>query len=239
MHLKHIKIIQEKFPVKDKYPFNIDVLKNTKKLGLDANVILFAGENGTGKSTLLRAIAVKCGVYIWDDNSRLKYDYNPYEDRLNEAVEIQWTKDKVRGSYFSAQIFENFARMLDEWADGDPGQFNYFGGKSLRTVSHGQSLMAFFKANSDRKGIHFMDEPETALSPKTQLLLLDILKKSASAGQTQFIIATHSPILLSVPGAIIYSFDRKKIEKTGFKDTGHYNVYRDFFRGMEKQKRNG
>jgi predicted ATPase len=237
MHLKSVSILPEKFPIRDKYPFNIEILNNPGKLVFGSNLVFFAGENGTGKSTLLRAIAMKCGVHIWDDTSRLKYDYNPYEDRLDEALEIQWRDGRVTGSYFNAQIFESFARLLDEWADGDPGLFNYFGGGSLRTVSHGQSLMAFFRSNAGRKGIHFMDEPEAALSPETQLKLLDVLVKSAAAGQAQFIIATHSPILLSAPGALIYSFDKKKIKAVDYRDTAHYNVYRDFFRREKKPKR--
>jgi predicted ATPase len=106
---------------------------------------------------------------------------------------------------------------------------DYFGGKSLITQSHGQSLMSYFTSRYQRKGIYFLDEPETALSPKSQLGLLQILKQMGDAGHAQFIIATHSPILLACPGAEIFSFDSIPILTITYEETDHYLVYRDFF----------
>ena len=105
------------------------------------------------------------------------------------------------GSFFGSSVFQDFARILDDWASTDPGQLAYFGGKSLLTQSHGQSIMSFFKARYAIKGLYLLDEPETALSPRTQIELLDLLTTMSAAGHAQFIIATHSPILLSCPGA--------------------------------------
>jgi len=238
MHLRKIRIDRKKFPVKDKYPFNIRILNNTKQIVFDKNITFFAGENGTGKSTLLKSLARTCGVHIWEDKNRVKFDLNPYEEMLDGAISLEWADGQVQGSFFGAQIFETFAGLLDEWAHDDPGQFRYFGGKSLRSMSHGQSLMAYFRSRYCRKGIYFMDEPETALSPKTQLELMEILEENGSKGHAQFIIATHSPILLSLPDAGIYGFDGNSIKSIAYKDTGHYNVYSKFFEDMKaKNKR--
>ena len=228
MHLKSIKIIREKFPVTDKYPFNLKVLQNTPELAFDTNITMFVGENGTGKSTLLKAICLNSGIHIWDSDRRPRFRYNPYEERLPEAVEMNWADGQVHGFYFGSQIFESFAKLLDEWAQDDPGQLDYFGGKSLLEQSHGQALMSFFEARYGIKGLYFLDEPECALSPKTQLKLLELLTRYSKSGKSQFIIATHSPILLSTPGAVIYSFDGDKVDVTNYKDTEHYKVYRKF-----------
>ena len=132
------------------------------------------------------------------------------------------------GSFFGSSVFQDFARTLDAWAAADPGQLEYFGGKSLLTQSHGQSIMSFFRARYGIKGLYLMDEPETALSPKTQIGLLRLLTQIAHAGHAQFVIATHSPILLACPGATIYSFDRVPIQPVSYEETEHYQMYRDF-----------
>ena len=153
---------------------------------------------------------------------------NPYERKLPSYISVKWTDGRVPGSFFGSSVFQEFARILDEWAASDPGQLKHFGGESLLTQSHGQSIMSYFKARYGIKGLYFLDEPETALSPRTQLELLDVVKRMGQAGHAQFIIATHSPILMSCPGATIYSFDSNPIEPIEYEQTDHYRVYRDF-----------
>jgi predicted ATPase len=126
-------------------------------------VTFFVGENGTGKSTLLKAICRRCDIHIWQETERSRYQYNPYEEELYKCVRVDWTNGSVPGALFSSQIFQDFARFLDEWAKADPGILAYFGGSSLITQSHGQSLISFFAARY-RSRIYFLDEPETALS---------------------------------------------------------------------------
>ncbi len=229
MHLNSVKILPDRFPVKDKYPFNIKLLQNTPELKFEKNVTMFVGENGTGKSTLLKAICENCGIHIWDSDKRPRFEYNPYEDRFQEAVEAVWENGPVKGTYFGSQTFESFARLLDEWAHNDPEQLDYFGGRSLMEQSHGQSLMSFFRARYKLKGLYFLDEPECALSPHTQMELKHMLEEYGATGTAQFIIATHSPILMSVKSADVYGFDGKVIQKVDYKNTSHYRVYRDFF----------
>jgi len=130
-------------------------------------------------------------------------------------------------------IFQDYVDLVDEWAVADPGFLNYFGGKSLATQSHGQSLMSYFTNRYKIRGLYFLDEPETALSPKTQIRLLKVLSDMSSAGHAQFIIATHSPILMSCPGAAIFSFDFSPLKKMEFRQTDHYRIYRDFMKNLE------
>jgi predicted ATPase len=228
MHLKRVAIHPEKFPTTEHYPFNLNIFHETKGIVFNSPVTFFVGENGTGKSTLLEAITHKCGIYIWGNVERKPFKVNLYEKRLHEAIDIEWTQGPVHGSFFASQIFQNFAQILDEWAAADPGSLDYFGGESLLTKSHGQSLMSFFKARYKIKGIYFLDEPETALSPRTQLDLLGVLKLMSQAGHAQFIIATHSPIILACPGAEIYSFDSVPVKQIEYKDTEQFQIYKSF-----------
>ena len=229
MHLKNVRIYGDMFPAVDRYPFNIPILKKSDGVEFGKNVTLFAGENGTGKSTLLRAICMRCGIHIWDSDKRIRFEYNPYEDKLRDFIDVEWVSDSVKGTYFGSQIFESFARLLDEWAHNDPAQLEYFGGKSLLEQSHGQSLMSFFRARYKLKGLYFLDEPECALSPKTQLELKHLLEEYGREGLAQFVIATHSPILLSVEGSEVYSFDGEIIKPVDFRETSHYRIYKKFF----------
>jgi predicted ATPase len=149
-------------------------------------------------------------------------------------LDIEWNDGKVPGSFFGSETFRDFAQYLDEWAAADPAMLEYFGGKSLITQSHGQSLMTLFKARYQIKGLYFLDEPETALSPKSQLELLRVLRDMGDAGHAQFIIATHSPILLACPGADILSFDRIPVQKINYDETEHYKIYKNFMEDRNK-----
>ncbi len=238
MHLKSVSLHPEKYPNKDCYPFNLAIFHESQPIPFTTPVTLFAGENGTGKSTLLEAVARRCGIHIWREAGGGRVNYNRYEDKFYQYVSVEWANGRVVGSFFGSSIFRDFARVLDDWAAGDPGQLDYFGGRSLLTQSHGQSLMSFFKSRYQLKGLHLLDEPETALSPRSQLGLLEILAAAGQAGQAQFIIATHSPLLLACPGAVIYSFDGPRIGPVAYEETEHYRIYKSFMedrRGYLKQ----
>jgi len=228
MHLKSIRLFPEKAPTRTHYPFNLPLFHETEKVEFHAPVTFFVGENGTGKSTLLKAIAQKCRIHIWKDEEGTRFDANPYEDKLFEFMDVQWTDGPVPGSFFDSEIYRDFALYLDEWAAKDPGMLDYFGGKSLMVQSHGQSLMSYFTSRYRIRGLHLLDEPETALSPKSQLDLLRLLRTLGRSGDVQFIIVSHSPILMSCPGAVIYSFDRIPVRPVPYEETDHYRIYRDF-----------
>jgi predicted ATPase len=234
MHLRSVTLHSDKFPIRDQYPFNLPVFSQSEHISFDTPVTLFVGENGTGKSTLLQALARACGIHIWQDEERKRAEHNPYEDKLSDCISIEWVDGPVQGSFFGSSVFQDFVRMLDDWAAASPGLLQYFGGQSLMTQSHGQSIMSFFNARYQIKGLYLLDEPETALSPKTQFRLLELLMKMGKAGHVQFIIATHSPILLACPEATILSFDYTPIKEVQYEDTEHYILYKSFMEDREK-----
>lgn len=233
-HVKSVTLLQEKFPTDEYYPFTLPIFNQTKYLPFDAPITLFVGENGTGKSTLLEALARACGIHIWSRPEGKRYQFNRYEKELYQCLKIAWSNGNVPGAFFGSEIFKDFANSLDEWAASDPGQLKYFGGKSLVTQSHGQSMMSYFRARYKRRGIYLLDEPETALSPRSQLDLLEIIGENSQAGHAQFIIATHSPIILACGGATIYSFDYVPVQVVKYEETEHYQVYKRFL--IDRQK---
>jgi len=234
MHLKSVRILEEKFPTTDWYPFNLPVFHKTKSVPFSKPVTFFIGENGSGKSTFLKAIATACGIHIWENTERTRFQHNRYENDFHRAIAVEWMRAAVPGSFFSSQLFQNFAEILDGWAHADPGMLEYFGGKSLLKQSHGQSLLSFFTTRTKVEGLYLLDEPETALSPKNQLRLLQIIVREAFYGRAQFIIASHSPILLACPDASIFSFDDSPVRPLEYEETEHFQVYMDFFKNRGK-----
>jgi predicted ATPase len=233
MHLKGVTLFPENYPTREHYPFNQPIFHQTEQLQFSSPVTLFVGENGTGKSTLLEAICHKCGIHIWRDVERTRFEVNPYENKLYRYVAVTWTNGRVPGSFFGSDTFRYFAHSLDEWAAADQGMLHYFGGKSLVTQSHGQSLMSYFRARYRIKGLYLLDEPETALSPRSQVALVNLLRKMGQAGHAQFIVATHSPILLACPGATIYSFDHIPVKPITYEETDHYRLYKSFMQNRD------
>jgi predicted ATPase len=234
MHLTRLTFQPENFPTRGAYPFNLEIFHSTGEIGFKTPVTFFIGENGTGKSTLLRAIAQKCAIPVWKETDRQQLHVNPYADQLYRWIELEWANGSVPGSFFGSEIFQTFAQVLDEWAVADPEMLKYFGGESLVTKSHGQCNMSYFKSRYQIKGLYLLDEPETALSPKKQLELLKILNEMSRAGHAQFIVATHSPILLALPEADIYSFDNIPLKRVQYEETDYYRIYKDFLEDRGK-----
>ncbi len=229
-----IQFLHDTFPTTTYYPFNLDIFTRTDSIAFESPVTFFMGENGTGKSTLLRAIAKHCHIHIWEERTGHRDPKNPFEDLLHENIRVEWTDGRVAGSYFASEIFRHFAEVLDGWSRVDPGCRDYFGNGSLVVKSHGQSHMSFFENRFRRKGLYLLDEPENALSPTRQLELLRLLGEISRQGNAQFIIATHSPILLAFPQADIYSFDASPIRRIAYEDTDYFRIYRDFLNNRAK-----
>ncbi len=234
LHLKEVRLLSEQYPTRNQYPFNIDVLRATPSIQFSSPVTFFIGENGSGKTTLLEALARRCHIHIWSGIERSRSVINPYEETFFLYIEVEWTDGIIPGSFFSSQIFRNFAQLVDEWEADNPGQIDYFGGRSLVAQSHGQSIMSFFKSRYKIKGLYLLDEPETALSPKSQMELLKLLQEMSALGHAQFIIATHSPILMACPGSVIYSFDTAPVKAIRYEDTEHYKIYKTFMENPGK-----
>lgn len=229
MHLISARINSENYPTGRCYPFNIPVLRQTSELTFRKPVAFFVGENGSGKSTLLEALTKKCGIHIWDKPRRHIVHDNPYETCLANYVTVTWANGSVPGSLFRAETFRDFADFLDDVALCDPGRLKYHGGHLLNTLSHGEAILSYFSGRYHIKGLYFLDEPEAAFSPSSQVKFLQVLQRLEAKGLAQFIIVTHSPILLAYPGAQIFSFYSSRIEEVDYEDTAHYRLYKQFF----------
>jgi predicted ATPase len=229
MYISQVRLYSDHYPTNRYYPFNVPILRTTSLLTFDSPVTFFVGENGSGKSTLLEAMTLKSGVHTWDQPKRHAAHDNPYEGRLVDFIEVVWKGARAAGSLFRAETFRDLADFLDDVAICDPGRLKYHGGRMLNTLSHGQAMLSYFTGRYDRKGLYFLDEPEAALSPSSQVKFLHELERIAAGRKAQFIIATHSPILLALPGAQIYSFDGPYIQEVAYEETEHYKVYRQFF----------
>ena len=152
LHVTSLTLLRDQYPTAEHYPFTLPLLRETERLEFDSPVTIFVGENGSGKSTLLTALAQACGVHIWKLASGLqKYQHNPYEERLHQYVRVTRPDGPVPGSFFCSENFEDFTLLLDEWAACDPGQLKHFGGESLVTKSHGQSMMSLFRERYKRR----------------------------------------------------------------------------------------
>jgi len=220
---------------KQSYLRDIPALQFTSQLSFNSNVTFFVGENGTGKSTLLEAIAVVYGLN--PEGGTKNYNFSTYDSHseLHKALQLAKGALRPRGRYFlRAESFYNVASKAEEYRDNEPKEIYYaqYGGKSLHQHSHGESFLALIQNNFVEKGIYILDEPEAALSPQRQLTLLLEINKLACKG-SQFIIASHSPILLGLPEALILSFDDGEIHTCEYYDTESYQVTEMFINNRD------
>ncbi|MBM3300053.1 MAG: AAA family ATPase [Deltaproteobacteria bacterium] len=229
MYLKSIKINRDAFPTHERFPFNIPAFRNTEKIDLTAPVVLLTGENGTGKSALLDAIARRSGFLPWGGSKTHRAHRNPYETKLANYLTLKLEPRHPYGFHFRAEAFFNFASSLDDILLEDPARDRYYGGGSLNVLSHGESFLAFFRGYSFQlDGLYLLDEPEAALSPQNQVEFVRILLSGLNNGNKQYIIATHSPIILGCPAAQILSFDTPSIQTISFRQTASYDFYEKF-----------
>jgi predicted ATPase len=233
MHLEKVTLYRDHFPTDRYHPFNIPALRGTPEISFRRPVTFFVGENGSGKSTLLEAIARRCGIPLWDRPKRHIVHDNPYEGHLADFCAVRWRRDRVPGSLFRAENYREFADFIDDVALCDPGQLDYYGGHLLNTLSHGEGILGYFAGRCRRRGLYLLDEPESALSPANQVAFVRLLRELELLGDIQFLIATHSPILLAHPGAQIYSFGADRIREVNYKQTAHYQIYAQFLSDPE------
>lgn len=222
----------------DSYLRQIEALRGMDFLDFRSNITFFVGENGTGKSTLIEAIAVAYGFN--PEGGTVNYRFSTFDDvsELGGAVRISKGYRRAKANYFfRAESFFNVASKAEDYRGVDPKELYYarYGGKSLHEQSHGESFLAYFQS-FDQEGLYIMDEPEAALSPQRQLTLFIQIAKMAEKG-SQFIIASHSPILLGIPGADIISFDGGAVCRCGYEETESYQVMELFINDRERMIR--
>jgi len=228
MFLRAIQFTGKRGAARKGYPFNIPAFRNVKTISITRPVTFFIGENGTGKSTLLEAVANLCGFHAGGGNRNHSFSYQATESELKEHIRLSWRPKVTDGFFLRAETFYHFASYIDELAKENPLILKYYGGRSLHEQSHGEAFFALFQHRFDRRGIYLLDEPEAALSPARQIAFLRLLWQMEQTGNAQFLIATHSPILLAYPGATIYSLDYSPLQSVEYEDTEHYRLTRDF-----------
>ncbi len=212
------------------FPFDLPLFSRPFQLDFTSMVTILVGENGCGKSTLLEAVAQRAGFQIEGGSRQHR---GGQEDAavsaLGPALRLVWRYRGVRGFFLRAESFYKFAQYLEE-AGSD---FRAYGGKSLLAQSHGESFLALFRNNFE-DGLYILDEPEAALSPARQLSFLSILRDLTRHGNAQFVIATHSPIVLAFPGAQVISLDGGEFREVDYRETDHYRITRSFLEAPER-----
>lgn len=206
------------------YPFSLPAIHHLGELHLHSPVTVFVGENGSGKSTLLEAIAVSLGLNAEGGSKNLRFATRASHSKLHERLVVTRGASRPRNSFFlRAESFYNVASALEEI---DPGAAGY-GGTPLHHQSHGESFLALFLHRFGPHGLYLLDEPESALSPQRQLALLVRMHELVAAG-SQFLIATHAPILMGFPGAQVLQFTDSGLEEVDAERTEHWLVAKRF-----------
>lgn len=223
------------------YPFSLPIIQNLSDISFPTQVTFIVGENGTGKSTLLEAIATRSGFGAEGGSKNVNFKtadkiHSEQSNSLASKFTLSWRKKPRDGYFFRAETFFSLANHLEQMSKepGGGSAFDSYGNKSLHEQSHGESFLSFFNNRLSGGGFFILDEPEAALSPQRQLTLLKIINELSKHPETQFIIATHSPILLAYPEATIYSCDEGVLKKVEYKETKHYEITKGFLDNPEQ-----
>jgi len=228
-----VKLKREQVPDFSLYPFNLPALVNLDSIKMHPNVTFLVGENGSGKSTLLEAIAVAAGFNPEGGSKNFAFSTRQSHSELSRYIRLsRGIKRPADGYFLRAESFFNVATQIesldeDENPVAGPKIISYYGDRSLHEQSHGESFVALLLNRFSGSSLYVLDEPEAALSPARQLTMLARLHDLVQQG-SQFIIATHSPIIMSYPEASIYSLQESGIERTEYEDTEHYQITRNF-----------
>jgi predicted ATPase len=221
----------------DDYPYSLPPIRSLTRLKLHPQVTFLIGDNGTGKSTLLEAIAVAAGFNPEGGGRNFNYSTRASHSSLGDCLTLVKGAISPRDSYFlRAESFFTVAtqiEIMDKEEGGGPPIINSYGGVSLHEQSHGESFMALLVHRLGGGGLYLLDEPEAALSPQRQLALLRRMHELLQQG-SQFIIATHSPILMAYPDASILQFSAEGIARTEYQETEHYQVTKMFLDDPER-----
>lgn len=235
-----ITLLRERVDSFDHYPFSLPAIRSLDRIELHPKVTFLVGENGSGKSTLLEAIAVALGFNAEGGSRNFRFDTRRSHSCLHEFLRIAKGIRRPRDGYFlRAESFFNVAteiEHLDAEPSFGPRAIDSYGGRSLHEQSHGESFMALLTERFGGNGLYILDEPEAALSPQRQLAALSRLHDLV-LDHSQFIIATHSPILMAYPDASILQCGEGGITQVAYEDTEHFQVTRDFLAHPQRMLR--
>lgn len=264
IHLRSVSRRDGEVP-SHRFPFSVPAIRDLPTLSFTHPVTFFVGENGSGKSTLLEAIAAAARLPTIGSSETRADPTLVHQRELGDALTLAWTNKRTTGFFLRAEDFFGFAKSLAklraelltelddikrEFADASPyarglragpiqaslSDMERRYGFDLDAQSHGEGFLALFRTRFVPGGLYLLDEPEAPLSPQSQLGLIRMIYELVQEGG-QFLIATHSPILLAFPGAAIWSFDEQPIASVSFASLDHANVTRDFLNAPEQYLR--
>lgn len=239
-YASHVSLQREAVESFEQYPFSLPAIRSLETLELHPKVTFFVGENGSGKSTLLEAIAVSLGFNAEGGTKNFRFGTRSSHSVLHEFIRVAKGFRRPKDGFFlRAESFFNVAteiENLDSAPSFSPPVIDSYGGRSLHEQSHGESFLALMMNRFGGHGLYILDEPEAALSPQRQLSVLSRIHDLVS-DDSQFIIATHSPILMAYPESWIYSCSSSGLSRIDYYDTEHYQVTHDFLSNPERMFR--
>jgi predicted ATPase len=240
------------------FPFNITAVKFARDIALNSKVTIFAGDNGSGKSTLLESIALKLNIPLIGGHIQNHPGFEAARI-LKPYIEIEWNRQTAKGFFFRAEDFSDFINSVEndrKKIAGDLSELkgvvddsiinqmsesmnyslrqmrkNY--GENMQAFSHGEAYLKIMQTRIGDKGVYLLDEPEAALSPVKQLSLIFLIMEMLKSGNSQFIISTHSPILMGTPGATIYEIQEESMQQVKYEETDHYRITKTFLNDPE------
>ncbi|MNN12769.1 recombination protein F [compost metagenome] len=228
VYIKEIRLKKEIYK-EESYIKNLPVVSNLDSLALSSNVTFFVGENGSGKSTVLEAIAVNSGFNAEGGTKNFNFSsMETHSDLYKYITVVKSVKRPKDGFFLRAESFYNVATEIERLDAIDS-----YGGTSLHKMSHGESFITLMTSRFGGNGLYILDEPEAALSPLKQMSMLTVINELVKQN-SQFIIATHSPILMAYPDADIFVIDENGIMKTPYQKTDNYVITRKFLENPEK-----
>ena len=244
----------------DQFPWTLPIVKNLDEISFDKNISFFVGENGSGKSTILEAIAAYTEVPLAGSFRLEEDDSLAAANRLADYLSLRFSEKTHHGFFVRAEDFIGFSRNIKRQIkeldkeieevkatftggdikltlgalEGERNQFIKRYSKDLEAMSHGEGFMKFFTSRITGKGLYLIDEPEAALSPTRQLGLLSLILEKVKKTGSHFIIATHSPIIMSVPNSEVFYFEEGKISKIDYQETEHYQLTKSILDNPEQ-----
>lgn len=228
-YLRSIKILQDKIDCFNQYPFSLPIFRNLETLEFHPQVTFIIGENGTGKSTLLEAIAIAWGFNPEGGTRNFTFSTRSSHSELYRYIRlIRGAKKPKDGFFLRAESFYNLATQIDELQVSE-----YYGGRSLHEQSHGEAFFATFMNKFKGNGLYVLDEPEAALSPMRQLAMISRINDLVQL-HSQFIVATHSPIIIGYPNAKIIQISNDSIDVVEYEQTEHYILMKEFINNRKK-----
>lgn len=244
------------------FPFNIPAVRFAKNIALNAPAIIFVGDNGSGKSTLLESMGLACNLPLIGGHIGSHPSFGAART-LKPYLQLEWKREIKKGFFFRAEDFSDFINSIEkekqkiqadlselkgvvddriieqmsETANYTLRQIRKDYGDDMQAYSHGEAYLKIIQTRIGAKGLYLLDEPEAALSPLKQLSLMSFILESIKGGQAQFIMATHSPILMGLPGALLYQITDEGMEPVAYRETDHYVVTKNFLEGPDRYLR--